>query len=726
MEVLNTGGESKGAQSEEMVVKDIEKVLRHLIKTKTLTDEAFVYMSLIVNEDAPKNAAELVSLIGDFMTDGMSYTEEEAFKLSETIMKTLLDQKLLRIENRDTITAEKLSNPVVINEIRQTGHSGVIREEEFSDPFLDSERTGNYNTFEDKPWDKKKKKKAEEDKAQDALDKKIEEFLQHKKRVPIPTVVHDKQDSFKTDIIIPGLMLIAGGKTLLDGATLKIVQGRKYGLVGRNGIGKTTLINAISRREIDKFPQTLHILQVEQEVEADDISVLQHVLNCDVEREKLLKELNELLAQDDSTLSVDDRAILNVQMEKINERLKVIQSEKCESKAIKILSGLGFSQTDLNIPSKNFSGGWRMRIAIAKVVFCEPEILLLDEPTNHLDLNALIWLEDYIRSLSITVIIVSHARDFLNVTVDEIIYFFNLKLDYFKGNFDNFEKVKNEKMKLQLKQRESQQEKIEHIQKFIDKFRYNAKRASLVQSRIKSINRMDIIEEVIYDPTCVFIFPNPEKLSPPMLRLDEANIGYSQGKNILEKVNLNIDLETRISLVGPNGAGKSTLLKALQGELQVFEGHCFIHNRLRVGVFTQHHLDSLDLRLSAVEQMMQIYTNVHSEKFRSHLGSFGISGNLALRPMYLLSGGQKSRVAFAMITWTKPHILLLDEPTNHLDFDAINALIVALNNFEGGIIVVSHDQYFLSSVCDRLYVVNKKKVKLFEGDITDYRKSLLK
>eukprot|EP00347_Sterkiella_histriomuscorum_P009134 403342390 len=725
MEDYSSLPKSATPQTDEKTLKEIEKILKSQIKTKSLTEEAFTYMSLIVNEDAPKNAAELISLIGDFMTDGMAYTEDEALKASEHIMKSLLDQKLLKIENRDTITAEKLSNPIVINEIRQKGYSGVIREEEFSDPFLDSEKTGNYNTFEDKPWElKKKKKNKDEDRAQDALDKKIEEFMMHKKRVPVPTVVHDKQDPFKTDIIIPGLMLVAGGKTLLEGATLKIVQGRKYGLVGRNGIGKTTLINAISRREIDKFPQNLHILQVEQEVEADDISVLQHVLNCDVERNKLLNELNELMQKEN--LTPVEQVETNVKIQAVNERLVHIQAEKCESKAMKILSGLGFAQNEFDIPSKNFSGGWRMRIAIAKVVFCEPEILLLDEPTNHLDLNALIWLEDYIRALDITVIIVSHARDFLNVTVDEIIYFFNQKLTYFKGNFDNFEKVKNEKMKLQLKQRESQQDKIEHIQKFIDKFRYNAKRASLVQSRIKSIQKMDVIEEVIYDPTCVFIFPNPEKLSPPMLRLDEANIGYVQGKNILEKVNMNLDLETRISLVGPNGAGKSTLLKALMGELQVFEGHCFIHNRLRVGVFTQHHLDSLDMRLSAVEQMMVTYPNVHSEKFRSHLGSFGISGNLALRPMYLLSGGQKSRVAFAMITWTKPHILLLDEPTNHLDFDAINALIVALNNFEGGIVVVSHDQYFLSSVCDRMYVVNKKKVKLFEGDINDYRKSLMK
>ena len=254
-----------------------------------------------------------------------------------------------------------------------------------------------------------------------------------------------------------------------------------------------------------------------------------------------------------------------------------------------------------------------MRIAIAKVIFCEPEILLLDEPTNHLDLEALIWLEDYITTLDITVVIVSHAREFLNNVVDEIIYFFNQKLFYYKGNFDNFEKVKEEKLTLQTKQKECQDKKIEHVQKFIDKFRANAKRASMVQSRIKSLNKMEVLEEIITDPTCVFQFPTPEPMSAPMIRIDDAHIGYSDDKILLKDVNLNLDLKTRICLVGPNGAGKSTLLKVLTGELSVLQGNSFIHNRVRIGVFTQHHVDLLDLRMTAVEQLMVQYPNQHPE-----------------------------------------------------------------------------------------------------------------
>ena len=410
----------------------------------------------------------------------------------------------------------------------------------------------------------------------------------------------------------------------------------------------------------------------------------------------------------------------------IAQRLETIDANMQPSKAEQILTGIGFSNKVLNNPCSSFSGGWRMRIAIAKVIFCEPEILMLDEPTNHLDLPALIWLENYLQTLDTTVIIVSHARDFLDVTCDEMIHFQNQKLTYYRGNFSTFEKVHNTKIRNQMAAKANQDDKIAHIQKFIDKFRANAKRSTMVQSRIKSINKMDMVDEIITDPEVSFLFPNPDKILPPMMRLDEANLGYTSKENILSKVNIDIDLDTRIALIGPNGAGKSTLVKALCGELELNDGARFIHNRLRIGMFTQHHVDSLELKMSALEQMAGENSDATQEALRGHLASFGISSLLALKPMYLLSGGQKSRVSFAMITWEKPHILMLDEPTNHLDFDAINALIVALNNFEGGLVVVSHDEYFLNALCDRLYLVQNSKVKVFEGGLAEYRKAVTK
>lgn len=445
-----------------------------------------------------------------------------------------------------------------------------------------------------------------------------------------------------------------------------------------------------------------------------------------MERKELLAEQETILNTDIKTLTKHEREEQGNRMNEITERLGLIEADTAPTRAAEILMGLGFSETDLSRNSDEFSGGWRMRISLAKALFCNPDLLMLDEPTNHLDLDAVMWLEDYIMSLDITVIVVSHAREFLNNVSEEIIYFANEKLEYYRGNFTTFEKVRAEKIRQNKKQLESQSMHMSHLQDFIDKFRANAKRATLVQSRIKALNRIDIVDEIAEDPTCVFIFPNPEKLGPPLLRLNEAVVGYEPGKPIVSNATLDIGLESRIAVVGPNGAGKTTLLKALTKELDLFEGYSFIHNRLRVGLFSQHHVDQLDLRLSAIEQMMETFGPYETDAYRNHLGSFGLSGNLGIRPMYLLSGGQKSRVAFAMVTWKKPHILVMDEPTNHLDIDAVNALIIALNSFQGGLVIVSHDQHFVGSLCNEIYVVNHGKCDRFKGSFDDYKKQVQK
>ena len=379
-------------------------------------------MAKLIVEDTPRNAAELYSLLGDFMTDGMVFTEDSAYKVCEVMSKILLERQLILVEQRDTIVAEKLSNPVVLNQLQQK--SNAIKDDDFLDPFTGIDRTKAQQNSQFEAGKVIQASAKAQAKAKDALDKKIQEFMSHKHRIPKPEVRHDKGDGFKKDIYVQGVSIIVGGKTLLDSATVKFVKGRKYGLVGRNGIGKTCLINAISRGEIEKFPKDVHILQVEQETESDNITVLQHILNCDVERQDLMEKLDELTQMDHADMTEVQVSENAARMTQINERLEVICAHEAEPKAIKILTGIGFAQSDLDRPSKTFSGGWRMRIAIAKVIFSEPEILLLDEPTNHLDLPALIWLENYIQELvETTVVIVSHARDFLNATVDEIMHF---------------------------------------------------------------------------------------------------------------------------------------------------------------------------------------------------------------------------------------------------------------------------------------------------------------
>jgi len=336
-----------------------------------------------------------------------------------------------------------------------------------------------------------------------------------------------------------------------------------------------------------------------------------------------------------------------------------------------------------------------------------PDLLLLDEPTNHLDMNAVMWLEDYLNNWPYTLVIVSHARDFIDNVATDIIHLQNQKLTYYKGNYTDFEKARSDMIKNTKRIHDSQVKKIEHIQEFIDRFRYKAKRANLVQSRIKQLNRMELVEEILEDPTCIFVFPEPEKLNPPVLRLDNADLGYN-GKVVVEKINLNVDMNSRIALVGANGCGKTTLLKGLDGSLIPMSGLCYRHSKLRLSIFAQHHVEQLDLELSPIEQIQKYYPDIETEKIRAHLSKYGISGNLALRPNYLLSGGQKSRVALALILMNKPQIILMDEPTNHLDLDAINALSIALNSYDGGLLIVSHDQNFVERVCNQIYMIENK------------------
>ena len=366
-----------------------------------------------------------------------------------------------------------------------------------------------------------------------------------------------------------------------------------------------------------------------------------------------------------------------------------------------------------------------MRVALARALFVEPDILLLDEPTNHLDLDAVMWLEDYITTCNSTVVVVSHDREFLNVTCDEMIHFIDQKLVYYKGNYDIFEKLRNENRDRQNKQFVNQEVKIKHMQGFIDKFRANAKRASMVQSRIKSMNKMELVEEVAEDREVVFRFPTPDVLRPPLLSIEDGYFSYTEGGNfILKNASFAVDMESRIAIVGGNGVGKSTLLKLMVGTLELSEGKSYRNGKLCLSMFTQHHIDQLKMPLSPLEQFMTDFPGSTEEVYRAHLGAFGLTGNLALQPIYLMSGGQKSRVAFALSMWKNPHMLILDEPTNHLDIDAVNGLITALNNYSGGVIIVSHDQHLISEVCNEIWYIKDCKLVKYRGDFEDYRRDL--
>ncbi|EGR32530.1 hypothetical protein IMG5_079000 [Ichthyophthirius multifiliis] len=568
--------------------------------------------------------------------------------------------------------------------------------------------------------DKKKRESKNDRKKRIAVQTQTRVTQEKENRAPLVQVRHNREcvSNRVYDLYLDNITVMQGGIILLDNSELQLTQGRKYGLVGRNGVGKTSLLYALASGEF-KIPEHLQILLVEQEMAGNHKTPLQQVLETDVEREALLKEQEQLASNEENSEKQDGR------ISDIYRRLEEIDAHTAESRASSILGGLGFTQDMINNPTQKLSGGWRMRVSLARALFVQPDILLLDEPTNHLDLDAVIWLEEFIQNSDVTIVLVSHSRAFLNRVCTDIIHLCDSKLTYYSGNYDQFVKTRTELQTLQRKKFEFNQAERQDAKAFIDKFRANAKLASLVQSRIKALDKMEEVEDIIEDHKTVFQIPQPEKLSSYLLRIEDGKFGYSENNIIFEELSFAVHSDSKIAIIGDNGAGKSTFLKLLTGNLELMYGHQMRNPKLIYSYFTQHHIDQLDMDLTPVESLQKQFKGQTPEHFRAYLSKFGLKGSTHLRQISELSGGQKSRVALAKQLYTCPHLLILDEPTNHLDLDAIDALIDTLKSYNGGFIVVSHDEHLVESICQQIFYVKDKKMVQFKGDFQAYRKALI-
>ncbi|MGH6946657.1 MAG: ABC-F family ATP-binding cassette domain-containing protein [Kiloniellales bacterium] len=502
------------------------------------------------------------------------------------------------------------------------------------------------------------------------------------------------------------------GRPLLEGASLTVNKGERVGLVGRNGSGKSTLLKLIAgtlepdRGEIE-LPKSWRIGTVAQDAPGGPESLIDTVLAADKERASLLAE--------------GELARAPQRIAEIHERLATIGAVSAPARAARILAGLGFDEATQQSSCAALSGGWRMRVALAALLFTEPDLLLLDEPTNHLDLEASLWLEGFLKSYPGTLILVSHDRDLLNRVPQRIAHLEAAKLVAYAGNYDRFERTRRERLVRQEALRNRQQTQRRHIQSFIDRFRYKASKARQAQSRIKMLERMEPIAAVIQEPSLAFDFPAPDHLSPPLLQLEEAEAGYAEGRPVLSKLDLRLDPDDRIALLGANGNGKSTLMKLLAGRLQPLSGNVRRSSKLNVGYFAQDQAEALDLEQTPLQHMAELRPLHSEERHRAHLGRFGLGRERAELATGKLSGGEKARLLFALITCRAPQILLLDEPTNHLDVDAREALVQALNAYDGAVVLVSHDPHLIALAAERLWLVSGGTVAPYEGDLDDYR-----
>lgn len=527
------------------------------------------------------------------------------------------------------------------------------------------------------------------------------------------------------DVHLESVDVSIGTKKLLCGADVSLIYGRRYGLVGRNGAGKSTFLKMISSKQLT-IPSNISLLSVEQEVEGDDTKVIQSVLDSDIRRTRLInreKELREALNR--SGISEEDRGKLSAELNTLYTEMEAAQVDKAPARAASILFGLGFTPEEQLRPTSEFSGGWRMRVALASALFVKPDLLLLDEPTNMLDMRAIFWLENHLQEWNSTIVIVSHARSFLNAVCTDVIHLHSKRLDQYRGNYSSFEKQMREKLTQQQREYEAQQQLRQHTQEFIDKFRYNAKRASMVQSRIKMLEKLPVLKPVEFESEVVLRFPECEVLTGAVLQLDEASFKYTQASPLIfQNLCIGARAESRICIVGENGSGKTTLLKLLMGDLNPTSGFRNANRRLKIGYFAQHHVDQLDMDVSSVEVLAKKFPGHTQEEYRTALGRFGLSGDLALQSVVTLSGGQKSRLAFAILGMLNPSFLIMDEPTNHLDVETVEALGKALNIFRGGVVIVSHDERLIELICKELWVVRDRTVTYLEGGLDEYRKHI--
>jgi len=522
--------------------------------------------------------------------------------------------------------------------------------------------------------------------------------------------------SVRTMLQITDLTFSAWGRKFLVDASVSLPPGSKVGLVGRNGIGKSTLFKLIlgelaGNGDEISLPKTARIASVDQEHPATPVSVLDTILEADVERHDLLGRLETAEPEE---------------MGEIWARLIEIDADAAPARAAEILVGLGFDQENQQRPMSEFSGGWRMRVALAAALFAEPDMLLLDEPTNYLDLEGALWLEARLKKYPHTALIISHDREMLNEVCTHILHLANHNLTLYTGNYDQFEKARAEKARLQLSAKAKQDAERAHLQAFVDRFKAKASKAAQAQSRMKRLEKMQPVATTIEERVAPFTLPSPPRpLAPPLIRLERANVGYEAGKSILKNLNLRMDLDDRIGLLGVNGAGKSTFAKMIAGALNVSDGELHRDKKMKVGWFHQHQIEAMDPTDTPLEIIRREMPDASESSRRSRLAQFGLAFEKQETKVEALSGGERARLLLNMVAMDAPHVLILDEPTNHLDIDSRRALLDALNDYNGAVILITHDRSLMEMVADRLWLAADGTVKPFEGDMDDYAKFVL-